>query len=73
MPASLAARARRSVPSKFTEYVVGRIEVTERVVGQGSETDHRVVADQLAGLSVPHVARGPHADVLQRGPKSQPS
>jgi len=43
-----------------------RVEVTERIIGQRGQADHRVVAGQLAGLGVPDVARRPRADALCR-------
>ena len=41
--------------------------MTERVIGQCGQADHRVVAGQLARLGVPDVERRPRADALWPG------
>ena len=46
--------------------------MTDRVVGQRGEADHRVVAGQLARLGVPDVARWPRAEALRRGAEVTP-
>ena len=39
--------------------------MTERVIGQRRQADNRVIANQLAGLSLPDVARPARADTLR--------
>ena len=71
-PASFAARASASVPSRLIAYVQSAFEVAERVVRERGEVHDRVEALEVRRRDVADVERERRRELVRSSPKSQP-